>query len=240
MVAFLRSVNYILTKKDSLKGYKIMIAALTFDDACASHRRLVAPLLHKLGFGATFFVCEFPDFRKDKEAYMSWEEIRELHEMGFEVGNHNLGHEALSGKNDADDIANIEALNAKFAAYGLPRPSSYAYPGGTVPENVSVLSNCGIRYARTIVKKPWEASDDLLHIPAYPVHGEDDTAFLNALSSGGSGKIPVLVYHGVPDLRHPWVNMPETVFVRQMEYLKEHDFTILSLADAAASLQKQL
>lgn len=66
---------------------------LTFDDAVSNHCTFVAPLLKELGFNATFFVCEFPpDFATDKVQYMSWEQIEELDNMGFEVANHTLTH----------------------------------------------------------------------------------------------------------------------------------------------------
>jgi peptidoglycan-N-acetylglucosamine deacetylase len=61
---------------------------MTFDDACLSHRSVVAPRLKELGYGATFFVCEYPGIFAQQEHSMSWEQICELHDMGFEIGNH--------------------------------------------------------------------------------------------------------------------------------------------------------
>ena len=68
-----------------LKRVKGPIVVLTFDDATESQRSVVGPLLKKYGFGATFYVCEFPGF-EDKTKYMTWEQIRELSDMGFEIG----------------------------------------------------------------------------------------------------------------------------------------------------------
>jgi hypothetical protein len=62
------------------------VIVLTFDDAVKSHRSYVAPLLKELGFGATFFVTY--RWMEDEANFMSWEDIREIHEMGFEIGNH--------------------------------------------------------------------------------------------------------------------------------------------------------
>ena len=50
-----------------LKPLKGRIVVLTFDDATAGQREVVAPLLHKYGFGATFYVCEFPGFERSEE-----------------------------------------------------------------------------------------------------------------------------------------------------------------------------
>jgi peptidoglycan/xylan/chitin deacetylase (PgdA/CDA1 family) len=57
----------------------------------------VAPLLEKYGFGATFFVTEFPDPPfSDTSLYMTWEQMRMLNERGFEVGNHTAHHAHLT------------------------------------------------------------------------------------------------------------------------------------------------
>ncbi|HEY3839254.1 MAG TPA: polysaccharide deacetylase family protein, partial [Bryobacteraceae bacterium] len=65
---------------------------LTFDDGVSSHATYAGPLLKTYGFPATFFVCEFPPDFSDKHKYMTWEQIRDLHRMGFEIGNHTLSH----------------------------------------------------------------------------------------------------------------------------------------------------
>lgn len=49
------------------------LVVLTFDDGVVSHAAHVAPLLKQYGFGATFFVCEFPPDFHDKSKYMTWE-----------------------------------------------------------------------------------------------------------------------------------------------------------------------
>ena len=65
---------------------------LTFDDSKASHYTVVRPLLKKYGFGATFFITEGFTFRTNKEDYLTWEQIAELHRDGFEIGNHTRDH----------------------------------------------------------------------------------------------------------------------------------------------------
>src|SRR6266545_7465070 len=60
------------------------IVVLTFDDAVKSQRTMVAPLLKELGFGATFFVCH-QWMVADPEHYLTWQEIGDIHQMGFEI-----------------------------------------------------------------------------------------------------------------------------------------------------------
>lgn len=65
---------------------------LTFDDSCESHFSYVAPVLQEYGFKATFFITEGFSFETNKKDYMTWEQIAELHKMGFEIGNHTHKH----------------------------------------------------------------------------------------------------------------------------------------------------
>src|SRR6266404_7601213 len=62
------------------------VVVLTFDDAVKSHRTVVAPLLKELGFGATYFISH-AWMTTDPKNFLTWREIAEIHEMGFEIGN---------------------------------------------------------------------------------------------------------------------------------------------------------
>ena len=50
------------------------LVVLTFDDGSISNAVFVAPLLKRLGFGATFFITDDPRYRG--EHYLSWEEAK--------------------------------------------------------------------------------------------------------------------------------------------------------------------
>ena len=56
---------------------------LTFDDGCKSQATFVAPILKHYGFGATFYITEGLGFLKNKEAYMTWDEVRDLLNIKF-------------------------------------------------------------------------------------------------------------------------------------------------------------
>ena len=67
------------------------LVVLTFDDSVASHYWVVRPRLKRFGFGATFFITEGFSFRTNKQDYLTWEQIAEMHREGFEIGNHTRG-----------------------------------------------------------------------------------------------------------------------------------------------------
>jgi len=126
------------------------LVVLTFDDAAKSHHTFVAPLLKELGFGATFFVTH--RWMEDRTNFMTWEEIGEIHEMGFEIGNHSWTHADFSMPKNAARLAGelylvdraLEQTKPK-----VPRPVSFAYCGNTFgPEAVQRLSHLGYKFAR--------------------------------------------------------------------------------------------
>ena len=80
------------TSKQELLPIPDKLVVLTFDDANKSDRAFVADILKQHDFGATFYVTEGLGFLKNKQHYTTWKEVRELHDMGFEIGNHTHGH----------------------------------------------------------------------------------------------------------------------------------------------------
>src|SRR6478735_6596115 len=108
------------------------LVVLTFDDSARSHYTTVRPILKRYGFGATFFVTEGFDFPTNKTDYMTWEQIAELHRDGFEIGNHTGNHASITQKNIANLEQQLEAINRRCAEHGIPRPTSFAYPGNAI------------------------------------------------------------------------------------------------------------
>src|SRR5918912_1072278 len=105
------------------------LVVLTFDDAVRSHYTRVAPLLKRYGFGATFFVTEFvqPPFA-DTTLYMTWEQIRALSRMGFEIGNHTWKHTHVDRMDRARFDEELDSIEVKCDRMGIPKPVSFAYP----------------------------------------------------------------------------------------------------------------
>src|SRR5438876_2198752 len=121
---------------------------LTLDDAVKSHRAFVAPLLKELGFQATFFVTH--RWMDDRENFMTWLEIAEVHKMGFEIGNHSWTHANFSTPQNAARMAGELALvDNELKKVGVPRPISYAHCANNFgPEALRVLREGGFRFAR--------------------------------------------------------------------------------------------
>jgi len=223
------------------------LVVLTFDDSVASHHRVVRPLLKKYGFGATFFITEGFSFRTNKTDYMTWEQIAELHRDGFEIGNHTRDHLGVTTATLPRLREQVEAINARCAEHGIPRPVSFAYPGNAIVTNApAVLAELGFRFARRGGEpehpyKDGEGSayepgrDHPLLIPsagdARPHWTLED--FQRAVALARNGRIAVLQFHGVPDRDHPWVHTPPEMFERYMEYLQQEGCRVIALRDLA-------
>ena len=218
-----------------LKRVKGPIVVLTFDDATESQRSVVGPLLKKYGFGATFYVCEFPGF-EDKTKYMTWEQIRELSDMGFEIGNHSRSHGQMSRMSAEEIEAETAYIEEKCAEYGIPHPVTYAYPGyDNSPEGIAVLQRMGYTLARHGGDKPYVVgSSDKMLMPSYAVvdaRFETPDFIRQALDEARDGQIVIFCLHGVPDLAHDFVSTSPENFETLLKELKARRCKVIAMRD---------
>lgn len=224
------------------------LVVLTFDDAVKSHRTFVAPLLQELGFGATFFVTRA--WMNDTTNFLTWEEIGEIHRMGFEIGNHSWTHADFSEPTNAarlgEELVLVDQALAQKSQ--VPPPVSFAYPGNTFgPEAVQRVQKHGSRFARRGAQP--EARYGMLEIGAtydpqrhhpllIPTTGDAYPNwtlkhFQSVVAHATNGQIVVLQFHGVPDPAHPWVDTPPERFREYMQYLKDNNFRCISVRELA-------
>lgn len=221
------------------------LVVLTFDDSAKSHSTVVRPILLQYGFGATFFVTEGFDFKENKKNYMTWEQIRELHEDGFEIGNHTRDHLGITDKTVSRLHEQLEGIERQCQAYGIPKPVTFAWPGNAMtPAAFDILREHGIVFARRggAPEYPYEegrgfayeiAHDHPLMIPsagdARPKWTLPD--FIRAVKQATNGRIAVLQFHGVPDTAHDWVSSSQQNFEAYMKYLHLEGYKVIALRD---------
>lgn len=230
------------------------LVVLTFDDAVKSHRTFVAPLLKELGFGATFFVTH--KWMDDATNFMSWEDIGEIHQMGFEIGNHSWTHDDFSQPKNAARLKGELALvdtSLGHTKAKVPKPVSFAYCGNSFgPEAVQKLAELDYKFARrgempeahygTLeIGAPYDPKrHHPLLIPttgdAYPNWSLDHLKTVAARAT--NGQIVVLQFHGVPDVAHPWVHTPPERFREYMAWLKENNFRCIAIRELEAFIDR--
>ena len=231
------------------------LIVLTFDDAVKSHRTFVAPLLKELGFGATFFVTH--KWMDDPTNFMTWQEIAEINEMGFEIGNHSWTHDDFSMPGNAARLAaELFLVDQELGKTKpkVPKPVSFAYCGNTFgPEAVQRLSELGYKFARR-GEQPEAHYGTLefggtydpkrnhpLLIPttgdAYPNWSLEHLKEVVARAT--NGRAVVLQFHGSPDIAHPWVHTPPERLRQYLAYLKENGFKCIAVKDLEPYIDRE-
>jgi len=226
------------------------LVILTFDDSCKSDVSFVAPLLKSYGFGATFFATE--GFRREEgwdKKYLTWADIREIHNMGFEIGNHTRRHPTVRSLSKEELRQELEYIEQRCGEHGIPVPKTFCYPGfGFDLKATEVLREKGYLFARRGVSPEFPdpgkgaqgpvydpGEDHPLLIPCTGYSGPDwgFEDFVWTVEQSRGGKIAVLTFHGVPDLDHPWVHTDPAAFKTYMDYLRDNGYTVIALRDMA-------
>ena len=230
------------------------LVVLTFDDGNRSDHAFVAPLLERYGFGATFFISEGLGFSDDKDYFLTWDEVRDVHDRGFEIGNHTRSHPDVSALDRGDLIAELEHIDERCREFGIPRPRTFCYPGyRTSRAAVAVLAERGYAWARcgcepTPPDAYTEAGgcgptydpriDHPLLVPTTVAFGPGiDLATLTwAARQATSGCAAVFTFHGVPDPRHPWVTTEPEVMRDFVAWLADGGYSAIALGDLSRYL----
>lgn len=216
------------------------LVVLTFDDSAVSHATIVAPLLKKHGFGGTFFITEGFRFTTNKKNYMTWAQIKELHDAGFEIGNHTRRHKGVNGQKPDQIDADVAYIEQQCVRHGITKPMSFCYPGyATSNAAVKVLGTRGYRFARTGGARAFDPVKDnpLLMPQAFDGKpGSTFDQFVAATARAKNGKIAVMTFHGIPDKPHPWVSTTAAKFEQYMKHLADEGCTVIAMRDLAKYL----
>lgn len=166
---------------------------LTFDDGYRDFHSCALPVLSELGLRATVFVM--PAYVRGEqggfEAYMSWDEIREAHAMGMEVGSHSMTHARLwlkTGEELDDEICGSRKLiedqagcRVRFFSYPYAFPEHETEWIGDVG---SRLRSAGYHCAVSTILGTAGRENDPFLLPRLPINGHDDLALLDAKLRG--------------------------------------------------------
>ncbi len=100
----------------------------TFDDGQIQDYTVMKPLFESYGYKATSFIVTG---RIGLENYMTTDQLKELHQAGFEIASHSISHPAMATMTEAQ-IEN-ELVNSKLTLNKLGFPANnFAFPNGSV------------------------------------------------------------------------------------------------------------
>lgn len=111
----------------ALQSFDGKTVSITFDDGCETDLLSAAPVLGKLGFGATSYITVN---LLNKPGYMTHAQVRELHALGIEIGCHSLTHPYLTDVDDAQLRDETAGAKERLEHITGVRVDHYSCPGG--------------------------------------------------------------------------------------------------------------
>lgn len=160
---------------------------ITFDDGTLDFWTEARPVLQRRGFTATAFVVTGrvgeesswdSDVGEPARPLMSWDQLRALHEEGFEIGSHTHTHRVLTSLDD--DESRIELTRSRETiAEHLGSPAEVlAYPRGSYDErHKRMAADAGYRGACAVIlhfRDLWRA--DRFELKRMTVRGTESMA----------------------------------------------------------------
>ncbi len=214
------------------------MVVLTMDDGTES-QAAAANLLEKYGFGATFYISQ-ADFNFPGDKKLNWEQIKELHEKGFEIGSHTFSHPDVRKLGREQFIEELERLEKLCIENGIDKPRTFAYPGYHYDEKAAeILKEKGYLFARSGLCVPYDPSKDhpmniptcgawgVLENDSFPPPGNEISYLKSAVEKAENGNIVVLTFHGIAGMDDP----ESSIFKQFLDYLRENKYQVIAMRD---------
>jgi len=132
---------------EALRSFGNKSVCITFDDGCETDLLCAAPLLKERSFGATFYVTIG---YLGQKGYLTERRVRDLHEMGFEIGCHSMTHPYLTDVNDVQLRQETAGANERLEQICGSRVEHFSCPGGRWNARVAdAVRNAGFRTMAT-------------------------------------------------------------------------------------------
>lgn len=147
---------------------------ITFDDGYRDAYLEAYPILKKYNFTATIFLIT--DYVGNNSRYLSWEEVKEMHDNGITFGSHTLNHISLS--DSTNEYVEYQLTKSREAIeWRLKEPVKYfAYPGGFYNQTTTqLLKQTGYRGAFTVNFGRNKANSDIFALNRIPIFQSANT-----------------------------------------------------------------
>jgi len=166
----------------ALQGVAGSGVVITFDDGCETDLLMAGPLLHEHGMGATFYVTT--GFM-GKKGYLTVQQLRELHGLGFEIGCHSMTHPYLSDLDTARLRNEVAGAKAQLEQWLGSRIEHFSCPGGRYnPQVQTVVRESGFATMATSRNHANGASTDRFELGRVAVLRGTGVETFEKLSSG--------------------------------------------------------
>lgn len=142
---------------------------LTFDDGYKSFITQAWPVMRDLGFTGTVFVCTS---LVGQYNYLTWEEIKELHGEGIEIGSHTRNHIDLKKASYQQQMQEIQGSKKVLdETLGVPC-LSFCYPSGAYGDvTPTIVQDSGYTSAVTVAFGYATPNKNAYQLPRVRVRG---------------------------------------------------------------------
>ncbi len=234
--------------------------AFTFDDGMLSNYTFTANVLKEHGFSATFFITAIArlwDGTELEEPQISWPQLREMSDDGFEIANHSYSHYSVESLSKEKLKHSVQDMEMTMRMNGLPRPVTFGYPSyRATAEAAAHLKDWRYKYCRAGYKPrepnvqnfdrhlacaPWDRKEVSYYTP-----GETDPhmIFVTGVLNGNvrnpcyTSELFIKDLEGTPEGAVPVFaghGMPleirQKAFVEMVEYCVKNDWEPVALKD---------
>ncbi len=112
---------------EALANPRLPGVVITFDDGCETDLLTAAPLLRELGYGATFYITV--GFL-GRPGFLARPQLRELSELGFEIGSHSMTHAYLPDLAPEQLVREISDSRKELSQITGKSIDHFSCPGG--------------------------------------------------------------------------------------------------------------
>jgi peptidoglycan/xylan/chitin deacetylase (PgdA/CDA1 family) len=124
------TVTEALTKADEARPRVV----LTFDDGCETDLSVAAPILLEASFGATLYITVK---HLGQRGYLNKSQLRELSDLGFEIGSHSMSHIFLHDLTTEQIRSEVVGSKEELEEITGKPVAHFSCPGGRWDKRVS-------------------------------------------------------------------------------------------------------
>lgn len=144
--------------------------AITIDDAYSSVFERAWPILQREKLPFTLFVATEPVDR-GIPGYMSWDQIRQLHEAGVTIGSQAVTHPHMPTQSTARNRLELADSAKRIADQIGATPTLFAYPyGETSAEIMQLTAEAGYQAAFGQHSGVANTTSDRYYLPRFPIN----------------------------------------------------------------------
>jgi peptidoglycan/xylan/chitin deacetylase (PgdA/CDA1 family) len=131
----------------SILGSNTKVVIINFDDSYKSQYTYAKPILDKYGFKATFFeVCNWVGSGSGDNTKMTWQDIAELRNEGYDIEPHTMNHPDLKKLSSAELNFEIGQSKQCLLDHGINPATIFAYPYGEGSNSTAVVNTVSKYY----------------------------------------------------------------------------------------------